>query len=161
MGRTLNIDDTETFVLKSGDAVEFLDTSADLVHDNILQPVLGPQPGKCYQIVAATQDGLWRHLIDDIVHVTGFDPRSGLPVFKFYGWRYLAIWFPYTAITEAHLVSVIRALNSEDIMKVQEFTAIVACRIGRTTLHQLIMTQLRAESQNSKASSLQSARSNI
>ncbi|KAI6165637.1 hypothetical protein EDD17DRAFT_175756 [Pisolithus thermaeus] len=121
MGRTLNISDTEAFVLESGDVVEFLDTSVALVHGNMLQS-WDPQPGKCYQIMATTQDGLWRHLIDNIFHVTGFDPRSGSPVSKFYGWKNLPIWFPYTTITEAHLVSVIRALNSEDIMKVQEFT---------------------------------------
>ncbi|KAI6038823.1 GH3 auxin-responsive promoter [Pisolithus marmoratus] len=84
MGRMLNVNDTETFVLESRDVVEFLDTSEALVHDNILQ-AWDLQPGKYYQPVATTQDGLWRYLIDDIIYVTGFDPRNGSPVFKFYG----------------------------------------------------------------------------
>ncbi|KAI6124343.1 GH3 auxin-responsive promoter [Pisolithus thermaeus] len=124
MGRTLNVGDTETFVLESGDVIEFLDASGALVHDNILQS-WDVQPGRCYQPVATTEDGLWRYLIDDVIQVTGFDPRSGSPVFKFYGRKNLAIRLPYAAITEAHLVSVVRAINTEDIMKVQEFTAIV------------------------------------
>lgn len=37
----------------------------------------------------------------------------------------LAIRLPYAAITEAHLISVVRAIDTEDIVKVQEFTAIV------------------------------------
>ncbi|KAI5989951.1 GH3 auxin-responsive promoter [Pisolithus albus] len=124
MGRTLNVDDTETFVFDTGDFVEFLDISEALVHENILQS-WDLQPGKCYQPVATTGDGLWRYLIDDIVQVTGFDPRSGSPVFKFYGRKNLAIRLPYAAITEAHLISVVRAIDTEDIVKVQEFTAIV------------------------------------
>ncbi|KIK14917.1 hypothetical protein PISMIDRAFT_342535 [Pisolithus microcarpus 441] len=71
------------------------------------------------------EDGLWRYLIDDIIQVTGFHPRSGSPVFKFYGRKNLAIRLPYAAITEAHLVSVVRAIDTEDIVKVQEFTAII------------------------------------
>lgn len=124
MGRMLNADDTETFVFETGDVIEFLDASETLVHDKILQ-AWDLQPGKCYQPVATTQDGLWRYLIDDIIQVTGFDPRNGSPVFKFYGRKNLVIRFPYAAITEAHLVDVIRAINTEDIVKVQEFTAVV------------------------------------
>ncbi|KAI6012974.1 GH3 auxin-responsive promoter [Pisolithus marmoratus] len=114
----------ETFVLETADVIEFLDTSEALAHDNILQ-AWDLQPGKCYQPVATTQDGLWRYLIDDIIQVTGFDPRNGSPVFKFYGRKNLAIRFPYAAITEAHLVTVVRAINREDIVNVQEFTAVV------------------------------------
>ncbi|KAI6115647.1 GH3 auxin-responsive promoter [Pisolithus croceorrhizus] len=127
IGRMLNIDDTETFVLETTDVVEFLDTSEVLVHDNILQ-AWDLQPGKCYQPVATTEDGLWRYLIDDIIQVTGFDPRNGWPVFKFYGRKNLAIRFQYTAVTEAHLTSVIQALNIEGIARIQEFTAVVDLR---------------------------------
>ncbi|KAI6119507.1 GH3 auxin-responsive promoter [Pisolithus thermaeus] len=127
IGRMLNIGDTETFVLETTDVVEFLDTSEVLVHDNILQ-AWDLQPGKCYQPVVTTEDGLWRYLIDDMIQVTGFDPRNGSPVFKFYGRKNLAIRFPYTQITEAHLVSVIRSLDTEDIAKIQEFTAVVDSR---------------------------------
>ncbi|KAI5993123.1 GH3 auxin-responsive promoter, partial [Pisolithus marmoratus] len=124
MGRMLNIDDNETFVLETDNVVEFLDTSEALVHDNILQ-AWELQPGKYYQPVTTTQDGLWRYLIDDIIQVTGFDPRNGSPVFKFYGRNNLAIRFQYAVISEAHLVSVIQAMNTADIVNVQEFTAVV------------------------------------
>ncbi|KAI6011785.1 GH3 auxin-responsive promoter [Pisolithus marmoratus] len=124
VGKVLNTNDTETFVLETGEIVEFLDTSEAPVHDNILQ-AWDLQPGRCYQPVATTRDGLWRYLIDDIIQVTGFDPRNGSPVFTFYGRKNLAIRFPYAAITEAHLISVVQAINTEDIVQVQEFTAVL------------------------------------
>ncbi|KIK22612.1 hypothetical protein PISMIDRAFT_11474, partial [Pisolithus microcarpus 441] len=126
-GRMLNIGDTETFVLETGDHIEFLDTSRALVQENILQ-AWDLEPGKYYQPVATTEDGLWRYLVDDVIQVTGFDPRNGSPVFKFYGRKNLTVRLWYAEITEAHLVSVIRALITEDIAKVQEFTAVVDLR---------------------------------
>ncbi|KAI6013498.1 GH3 auxin-responsive promoter [Pisolithus microcarpus] len=127
VGRMLNIGDTETFVLETGDHIEFLDTSKAPVRDNILQ-AWDLEPGKYYQPVATTEDGLWRYLVDDVIQVTGFDPRNGSPVFKFYGRKNLTVRLWYAEITEAHLVSVIRALITEDIAKVQEFTAVVDLR---------------------------------
>ncbi|KAI5990143.1 GH3 auxin-responsive promoter [Pisolithus albus] len=116
IGRMLNIGDTETFVLETGDHIEFLDTSRALVQENILQ-AWDLEPGKYYQPVATTEDGLWRYVVDDVIQVTGFDPRNGSPVFKFYGRKNLAIRF-----------SVIRALSTEDIAEVQEFTTVVELR---------------------------------
>ncbi|KAI5998647.1 GH3 auxin-responsive promoter [Pisolithus albus] len=127
IGRMLNIGDTETFVLETGDHIEFLDTSRALVQENILQ-AWDLEPGKYYQPVATTEDGLWRYVVDDVIQVTGFDPRNGSPVFKFYGRKNLAIRFSFAEITEAHLVSVIRALSTEDIAEVQEFTTVVDLR---------------------------------
>ncbi|KAI6025214.1 GH3 auxin-responsive promoter [Pisolithus microcarpus] len=127
LGRMLNIGDTETFVLETGDHIEFLDTSRALVQENILQ-AWDLEPGKYYQPVATTEDGLWRYLVDDVIQVTGFDPRNGSPAFKFYGRKNLTVRLWYAEITEAHLVSVIRALITEDIAKVQEFTAVVDLR---------------------------------
>ena len=43
------------------------------------------QPGNLYLPVVTTQDGLWRYVIDDVLHVIGFDPHNGSPVFKFHG----------------------------------------------------------------------------
>ncbi|KAI6011784.1 GH3 auxin-responsive promoter [Pisolithus marmoratus] len=132
VGKRLNANDTETFFLDTADVVEFLDTSEALIHDNILQ-AWDLQPGRYYQPVATTQDGLWRYLIDDIIQVTGFDPRNGSPTFKFYGRKNLAIRFPYAAITEAHLISVVQAIDTENILKVQEFTTVLdQCEIPQT-----------------------------
>ncbi|KAI6028016.1 GH3 auxin-responsive promoter [Pisolithus microcarpus] len=126
MGRMLDVDDTEACVFDTGDVIEFLDISEAVVHDNILQAVRFSTPS-CSPATnpLLPEDGLWRYLIDDIIQVTGFHPRSGSPVFKFYGRKNLAIRLPYAAITEAHLVSVVRAIDTEDIVKVQEFTAII------------------------------------
>ncbi|KIK22599.1 hypothetical protein PISMIDRAFT_651535, partial [Pisolithus microcarpus 441] len=121
VGRMLNIGDTETFVLETGDHIGFLDTSKAPVRDNILQ-AWDLEPGQYYQPMATTEDGLWRYLVDDVIQVTGFDPRNGSPVFN------LAVRLWYAEITEAHLVSIIRALSTEDIAKVQEFAAVVDMR---------------------------------
>ena len=43
------------------------------------------QPGKLYQAVVTTVNGLWRYVLDDVVHVIGFDPRNGSPVFRYHG----------------------------------------------------------------------------
>ncbi|KAI5990146.1 GH3 auxin-responsive promoter [Pisolithus albus] len=127
IGRMLNIGDTETFVLETGDHIEFLDTSRALVQENILQ-AWDLEPGKYYQPVVTTEDGLWRYVVDDVIQVTGFDPRNGSPVFKFYGRKNLAVRLWYAEVTEAHLVSVVRALSTEDIADVQEFTAVIDLR---------------------------------
>ncbi|KAI6038809.1 GH3 auxin-responsive promoter [Pisolithus marmoratus] len=124
MGKAFNANDTETFILDTADVVEFLDTSEALVHDNILQ-AWDLQPGRYYQPVVTTQDGLWRYLIDDVIQVTGFDPRNGSPTFRFYGRKNLEIRLSHVAISEANLVCAIRSINTEDIVKVQEFTAVI------------------------------------
>ncbi|KAI6013488.1 GH3 auxin-responsive promoter [Pisolithus microcarpus] len=127
IGKMLNVDDTETFVLETGDYIEYLDPSGAPVHENILQ-AWDLEPGKCYQPVVTTEGGLWRYLIDDVIQVTGFDPRDGLPVFKFRGRKSMALRLPIDEVTEAHLVSVIRALSTEDIAEVLEFTAVADAR---------------------------------
>ncbi|KAI6006357.1 GH3 auxin-responsive promoter [Pisolithus marmoratus] len=126
MGRMLNVDDNETpwYMIIYFKPCVFRYLSAVHRLTYICKSGTSSQ-GKCYQPVATTQDGLWRYLIDDVVQITGFDPRNGSPVFKFYGRKNLAIQFQYAAITEAHLVGIVQAINTEDIVKVQEFTAIV------------------------------------
>ncbi|KAI6009518.1 GH3 auxin-responsive promoter [Pisolithus orientalis] len=82
IGRSLNFDDTETFVVATNDLIEFLDMTEPQTHGQVLQ-AWDLQPGKFYQPVSATHDGLWRYFIDGVVQVTGFDPRNGLPVFRY------------------------------------------------------------------------------
>ncbi|KAI6138938.1 GH3 auxin-responsive promoter-domain-containing protein [Pisolithus tinctorius] len=124
IGRTLNFGDTETFVVATDDLIEFLDMTTERMPGQVLQ-AWDLQPGKFYQPVATTHDGLWRYLIDDVIQVTGFDPRNGLPVFRYSGRKNLGLRLPHAMITEADLVNVIDALNGDDIMEVQEFTTVV------------------------------------
>lgn len=83
------------------------------------------QPGMFYQPVSTTYDGLWRYLIDDVIQVTGFDPRNGLPVFRYSRRKNLELRLPHAMITEADLVSVIHAISGEDTVQVHEFTTVV------------------------------------
>ncbi|KAI6011917.1 hypothetical protein EDC04DRAFT_2958138 [Pisolithus marmoratus] len=68
-------------------------------------------------LLSTTHDGLWRYLIDDVIQVTGFDPRNGLPVFRYSRRKNLDLRLPHAIITEADLASVIHAISGEDIMK--------------------------------------------
>ncbi|KAI6151130.1 GH3 auxin-responsive promoter [Pisolithus tinctorius] len=124
IGRTLNFEDTETFVVATDDLIEFLDMREERPHGQVLQ-AWDLQPGKFYQPVSTTHDGLWRYLIDDVIQVTGFDPRNGLPVFKYSRRKNLELRLPHVIITEADLVTVIHAISGEDIVEVQEFTTVV------------------------------------
>ncbi|KAI6138933.1 GH3 auxin-responsive promoter [Pisolithus tinctorius] len=124
IGRTLNFEDTETFVVATDDLIEFLDMKEERPHGQVLQ-AWDLQPGKFYQPMSTTHDGLWRYLIDDVIQVTGFDPRNGLPVFKYSRRKNLELRLPHVIITEADLVSVIHAISGEDTVEVQEFTTVV------------------------------------
>ncbi|KAL4080504.1 GH3 auxin-responsive promoter [Scleroderma citrinum] len=119
----LNPEDPDTFVINTNDAVEYLDVADGQAHRNILQG-WDLQSGKLYQPVVTTRDGLWRYLIDDVLHVIGFDPRNGSPVFKYHGRLSLAIRLPYAAITEVDLQKVTQAITKENV-HVQEFTTVV------------------------------------
>ncbi|KIM56343.1 hypothetical protein SCLCIDRAFT_1220375 [Scleroderma citrinum Foug A] len=119
-----NPEDTDTFVTSTKDVVEYLDLADNKIHGNIRQ-AWDLQPGKLYQGVVTTVNGLWRYVLDDVFHVIGFDPRNGSPVFKYHGRRSLAIQFQYAIITEADLVQVTQAIDEEDMLRVQEFTTVL------------------------------------
>ncbi|KAL4066057.1 GH3 auxin-responsive promoter [Scleroderma citrinum] len=120
-GTMLNVGDTETFFFDTEDVLEFLDVMDTQTHRNIVQR-WEVQPGRLYQPVFTSQDGLWRYLIDDVVQIIGFDPRNGSPVFRYCARKNLAIRLYYAMITEADLVKVIQAINRQDMMEVHEFT---------------------------------------
>ncbi|KAI6129067.1 GH3 auxin-responsive promoter [Pisolithus croceorrhizus] len=124
IGRSLNFEDTETFVIAADDLIEYLDMTDEPTHGKVLQ-AWDLQPGRLYQPVSTSHDGLWRYLIDDVIQVTGFDPRNGLPVFRYSRRKNLELRLPHAIITEADLVSVINAISGEDIVEVQEFTTVV------------------------------------
>ncbi|KAI6129046.1 GH3 auxin-responsive promoter [Pisolithus croceorrhizus] len=133
IGRNLNPEDTETFVVATDELIEFLDMTEEQMRGEVLQ-AWDLQPGKFYQPVSTTQDGLWRYLIDDIIQVVGFDPRNGLPVFRYSRRKNLEIRLPHALITEADLLSVVYAFSGEDTVEVQEFTTVVDDRKFPMTL---------------------------
>ncbi|KAI6038424.1 GH3 auxin-responsive promoter [Pisolithus marmoratus] len=137
IGRNLNSDDTETFVVSTNDLIEFLDMTGDPTHRGVLQ-AWDLRPGNLYQPVSTTQDGLWRYLIDDIIQVVGFDPRNGLPVFRYSRRKNLEIRLPHALVTDADLLSVVYGFSGEDTVKVEEFTTVVDDRTFPLTLGFLV-----------------------
>ncbi|KIK11142.1 hypothetical protein PISMIDRAFT_19777 [Pisolithus microcarpus 441] len=133
IGRNLNPGDTETFVIATDELIEFLDMTEEQTQEGVLQ-TWDLQPGKFYRPVSTTQDGLWRYLIDDIIQVVGFDPRNGLPVFRYSRRKNVEIRLPHALITEADLLSVVCAFSGEDTVEVQEFTTVVDDRKFPLTL---------------------------
>ncbi|KAI6038425.1 GH3 auxin-responsive promoter [Pisolithus marmoratus] len=117
IGRNLNPYDTETFVVSTDDLIEFLDMTDDPTHGDVLQAY--------YQPVSTTHDGLWRYLIDDVIQVVGFDPRNGLPVYRYSRRKNLEIRLLYALVTDADLLSVVYGFSGEDTVQVQEFTTVV------------------------------------
>ncbi|KAI6038428.1 GH3 auxin-responsive promoter-domain-containing protein [Pisolithus marmoratus] len=124
IGRNLNSDDIETFVVSTDDLFEFLDMSEPPTRGDVLQ-AWDLQAGKFYQPVSTTHDGLWRYLIDDVIQVVGFDPRNGLPVFRYSRRKNLEIRVPHALITETDLLSVVYGFSGGDTVEVQEFTTVV------------------------------------
>lgn len=123
-GKALNFGDIDTFSFESKDVVEFLSTTGERTHAHIVQ-AWDLQLGKQYQPVYTSRDGLWRYLISDMVEFMGFDPRNGSPVFRHSARTDSEIHLPYGSVTEAGLLSVVRAISSKDIMEVDEFTATI------------------------------------
>ncbi|KIJ19631.1 hypothetical protein PAXINDRAFT_166730 [Paxillus involutus ATCC 200175] len=119
-----DVDDLDTFVLRTEDVIEFLDAAAEETHENILQ-AWDLEVGKQYQIVVTTCDGLWRYPLGDIIEVLGFDTNSGSPVFKSSGRKSSSIRFLQALILDSDLVTAIQAISSEDIIQVHEFTVVV------------------------------------
>ena len=39
--------------------------------------------GKYYELVATTQDGLWRYQLGDVLLFVGFDPEDGQPLVRY------------------------------------------------------------------------------
>ncbi|KAI6038426.1 GH3 auxin-responsive promoter [Pisolithus marmoratus] len=133
IGRNLNPYDTETFVVSTDDLIEFLDMTDDSTNGDVLQ-AWDLRPGTFYQPVSTTYDGLWRYLIDDVIQVVGFDPRIGLPVFRYSRRKNLEIRLPHALVTDADLLAVVYGFSGEDTVEVQEFTTVVDDRTFPLTL---------------------------
>ncbi|KIK77127.1 hypothetical protein PAXRUDRAFT_167724 [Paxillus rubicundulus Ve08.2h10] len=128
------VNDLDTFVIQTEEVVEFLDVVAEQTHENILQ-AWDLKVGKQYQIVVTTRNGLWRYPLGDIIEIVGFDTEDGSPVFKSAGRTSLSIRFPYMSVSDSDLVTAIQAISeSEDIIKVHEFTTILDDRKLPTTV---------------------------
>ncbi|KIJ59266.1 hypothetical protein HYDPIDRAFT_33336, partial [Hydnomerulius pinastri MD-312] len=76
--------DLDSFVIATGDVIEFMDATVEESERGILQ-AWELRVGKLYEIVLTTRDGLWRYALGDVVEITGFAPDDGSPVFKFSG----------------------------------------------------------------------------
>ncbi|KIJ13247.1 hypothetical protein PAXINDRAFT_170699 [Paxillus involutus ATCC 200175] len=124
MGASYDMDDLDMFVIQTEDVIEFLHVAAEETHENILQ-AWDLEAGKQYQIVLTTRDGLWRYPLGDVIDIVGFDGDDGFPVIKYLGRKSLSIRLPHVLIPDNDLVAAIQAMSSGDIIRVNEFTAIV------------------------------------
>ncbi|KAI6117519.1 GH3 auxin-responsive promoter-domain-containing protein [Pisolithus croceorrhizus] len=109
IGRNLNPEDTETFVVATDELIEFLDLTEEQTRGEVLQ-AWDLQSGKFYQPVSTTQDGLYSRR------------------------KNLEIRLPHALITEADLLSVVYAFSGEDTVEVQEFTTVIDDRKFPMTL---------------------------
>ncbi|KAI6138937.1 GH3 auxin-responsive promoter-domain-containing protein [Pisolithus tinctorius] len=109
IGRTLNFEDTETFVATTDELIEFLDVTQEPTRGQVLQ-AWDLRPGKFYQPVSTTRDGLWRYLIDDVIQVTWLRPAYSRR-------KNLQLRLPHAMITETDLVSAIHAISGEDVVE--------------------------------------------
>ncbi|KAF8836524.1 hypothetical protein BDN67DRAFT_974069 [Paxillus ammoniavirescens] len=141
MAASYDMEDLDTFVIQTEDVIEFLDVGAEETHENILQ-AWDLEAGKQYQIVLTTRDGLWRYPLGDVVDIVGFDGDDGFPVIKYLGRKSLSIRFPHVLISDSDLVAAIQAINSEDMIRVNEFTAIVDDRTLPPTVGYFVEGQL-------------------
>ncbi|KIK75756.1 hypothetical protein PAXRUDRAFT_29048 [Paxillus rubicundulus Ve08.2h10] len=140
-----DVNDLDTFVLRTEDVIEFLDAAAEETHANILQ-AWDLEVGKQYQIVVTTCDGLWRYPLGDIIEVLGFDTDGGSPVFKPAGRKSSSIRLSHALISDSDFVTAIQAISSEDIIQVHEFTVVVDDRKSPTTVGYLVEGPLGSKS---------------
>ncbi|KAF8546918.1 hypothetical protein OG21DRAFT_1425882 [Imleria badia] len=113
------------FKLINSTIVEFLDinTENDSV-DSVAQP-WEVEPGRRYEVMLTTQDGLWRYRLGDVVEVSGFDPTDGVPVIQFVGRRNVAIRFPDFMVSEKELMAAMSSVPPNMLAKVVYWTATI------------------------------------
>ncbi|KAH7884904.1 GH3 auxin-responsive promoter [Phlebopus sp. FC_14] len=109
------------YKLTRDDIVEFLDVSKDESIKN-LYAAWEVQPGKRYEVIVTTHNGLWRYRLDDIVEITGFSPLDGSPILNYIERRSAGIhlWFVWTP--ESVIREAIGAAQ-DALGKILEFTA--------------------------------------
>ncbi|KAL4073475.1 GH3 auxin-responsive promoter, partial [Scleroderma citrinum] len=69
-------------VVGSDDIIEFLPEHAPEESQYVIQS-WNVEVGQRYEIILTTRDGFWRHRLNDIVEVVGFDPRDGQPIIHY------------------------------------------------------------------------------
>ncbi|KAG9312134.1 GH3 auxin-responsive promoter [Chiua virens] len=142
----------DEFVLRPDETIEFLDVTQEETHENLRQAVRVHHLlsglkcsmqrrfsgkwkwGKQYELALTTRDGLWRYRLGDVVDIIGFDSKSNTPVFKYSGRRGLTLRFPHTQITDAQLISAVKALITENMVHVAEFTTVIDDRAFPSTV---------------------------
>ncbi|OAX41737.1 hypothetical protein K503DRAFT_797730 [Rhizopogon vinicolor AM-OR11-026] len=101
--------------------IEYLDVASEEVA-NKLCAAWGAKPGRHYELVLTTYNGLWRYRLGDVVELVGFSPDDGSPVVRFVERRNTGIKFERALITEVQLVQSICSATPDTIGQVIEFT---------------------------------------
>ncbi|KAG1749294.1 GH3 auxin-responsive promoter [Suillus lakei] len=122
IGATYQPGDLNRFKVLLADAfIEYLDMDAEEV-SNKLCAAWEAEPGRLYEPVLTTCNGLWRYRLGDVVELLGFAPDDGSPVVRFVERRNSVIKFDTTFVTEAQLVQSISSATQDTIGQVMEFT---------------------------------------
>ncbi|KAG2130869.1 GH3 auxin-responsive promoter [Suillus clintonianus] len=122
IGATYQSGDLNRFKVLLIDAfIEYLDVDAEEV-SNKLCAAWEVKPGRLYEPVLTTCNGLWRYRLGDVVELLGFAPDDGSPVVRFVERRNVVIKFDSTSVTETQLVQSISSATQDTIGQVMEFT---------------------------------------
>ncbi|KAG2145879.1 GH3 auxin-responsive promoter [Suillus clintonianus] len=130
--------DLNRFRVSNDVFIEYLDVNAEEVSNNLCA-AWEAEPGRLYEPIITTYDGLWRYRLGDVVELLGFAPDDGTPVVKFVERRksvteYLpalvelmeyysaVIRFDSTFVTEAQLVQSVSSATQDTLGQVVEFT---------------------------------------
>ncbi|KAF8552840.1 hypothetical protein OG21DRAFT_1465098 [Imleria badia] len=113
--------------------IEFLDTSKSDSISSLVQ-LWEVEPGRRYELVLTTQDGLWRYRLGDVAEISGFDPMDGVPIIQFVQRRHVAIRFPDFMVTEKELMAAISSVGPNMASKVVDWTTTIDDRCAPTTI---------------------------
>ncbi|KAG0700450.1 GH3 auxin-responsive promoter [Suillus ampliporus] len=122
IGATYQPGDLNRFKVLLDDAfIEYLNVDVEEV-SNKLCTAWETEPGRLYELVLTTCNGLWRYRLGDVVELLGFAPDDGSPVVRFVERRNAVIKFDTTVVTEAQLVQSLSSEIQDTIGQVMEFT---------------------------------------
>ncbi|KAG1733279.1 GH3 auxin-responsive promoter [Suillus lakei] len=121
-GAAYQFGDLNRFKITLDDAfIEYLDVTSEEVSSNI-RAAWEIEPGKHYELVITTCNGLWRYRLADVVELLGFAPDDGSPIVKFVHRRDAVIKFDGAFVTEDQLLQSIHSATKDTIGQAIEFT---------------------------------------
>ncbi|KAG1743315.1 GH3 auxin-responsive promoter-domain-containing protein [Suillus paluster] len=94
--------------------IKYLDVDTEEVSNNLCA-AWEAEPGRLYELVLTTCNGLWRYRLGDVAELLGFAPDDGSPVVRFVERRNAVIKFDTTFLTEAQLVQSISSATQDTI----------------------------------------------